>query len=88
MQTRVDKKRTANALLKTSREGKDSNMGATAEEALKNSYQSKSSNKFSSTDTIEIMERRKNPQTEITNKDLEDMVNKGKDDKEAVKVEE
>ena len=34
------------------------------------------------------MERRKKPQTEIMNKDLEDMVNKGEDDKEAAKVEE
>ena len=37
---------------------------------------------------MDIIARRKNLQTEITNKDLEGIVNKGKDTKKAANVEE
>ena len=50
-------------------------MGETAGKALKNSYHSKSNNKISFEDTLEIMNRRRNPQTEITSKELKEIEN-------------
>ena len=73
LQRRADKKRTVNALLQTSRNDKGSSMGETAGEALKNGHQSKEYSKLSLEDTLKIMNKERGPETEIINKELEEI---------------
>ena len=85
--SRANKKRISNTLLKTSRSAISSGTGALAREAVVNSFRSASNNKLSFEDTIKIMNKQRNPESEITNKELEEIENVAKDQQKAAWVE-
>ena len=59
--------------------------GEPAVAGFRNRFQSKTDSKLSFEDTVEIMARRRNPESEITNKGLEEIENAAEDNKQAVR---
>ena len=55
------------------------------EAGTRNRVESKTNNKLSFEDTMEIMARRRNPESEITNKELEEIENAAEDGKKAAR---
>ena len=75
MSSGANKKRISISQLKESRSAICNDRGESAGEAVENSFRTKSSSKFSFEDTLSIVERRRRPESEITNKKLEEIQN-------------
>jgi len=85
--SRANHKRLANTRLTQTSTLTSSGRVAAAGRALEISLKSKSNNKLSFEDTLNIMNRRKTPESEITNKELEEITNASEDQQTAAKGE-